>query len=81
MMEACYILSDVIGQEGEFEGNFRKEEADSLPVSASHRPLTWGGKEEVMVWEEEYKTKSAEQEQRAMFSSARISGLRLDTSL
>ena len=36
-MEACYILSDVIGQEGEFEGNFRKEEADSLPVSACHR--------------------------------------------
>ena len=31
MMGACYILSDVIGQEGEFEGNFRTEKKKQIP--------------------------------------------------
>ena len=50
MMGACYILFVIIGQEGEFEGNFRTEKKKQIPFLSQ---LATGGKEEVMVWEEE----------------------------
>ena len=80
MMGAYCILSDIIGQERE---NLREisEQKRRSRFPSCLRPLAWVGKEEVVVWEEEWETKRAEQEQRATSSSARISGLRLDTSL
>ena len=47
MMGACYILSDIIGQERDnLEGNFRTEKKKQIPFLSQ---LATGGKEEVMV--------------------------------
>ena len=53
MAEACYILSHIIGQEGEFEVKFRREKKNEKKstscLSLPQTPSMCEGKEEVMV--------------------------------